>query len=134
VGGNAVVLDALGGREGGVPQAVQMLRDQADLLRTTLGATDADVVLITGGSWVGVEDHAPRILADLGELCVHGVALRPASPTGLGFPVGGPFFNLPGNQWSRLSAADLTSGPVTRRLGGGTAQWRCRRVVLFQVR
>ena len=41
------------------------------------------VILMTGGSSVGTEDHAPSLVAELGELLVHGVALRPASPAPL---------------------------------------------------
>jgi molybdopterin molybdotransferase len=58
------------------------------------------------------------VLAELGELCVHGVALRPASPTGLGFLGGRPVFLLPGNPVSCLCAYDLFAGPALRRLGG----------------
>ena len=38
---------------------------------------------ISGGSSTGPEDHAPGLLAELGELTIHGVAVRPASPSGL---------------------------------------------------
>jgi molybdopterin molybdotransferase len=67
---------------------------------------------------VGLEDHAPRILAEVGELAVHGVALRPASPTGLGFLGGRPVFLLPGNPVSCLCAYDLFASRAVRGLGG----------------
>ena len=43
-----------------------------------------DVILVSGGTSVGTEDHAPRAAAELGELAVHGVAMRPAA-AGVGF-------------------------------------------------
>jgi molybdopterin molybdotransferase len=46
------------------------------------------------------------------------VALRPASPTGLGFLGPRPVFLLPGNPVSCLCAYDLFAGPTIRRLGG----------------
>jgi molybdopterin molybdotransferase len=49
---------------------------------------------------------------------VHGVALRPASPTGLGFLDNRPVFLLPGNPVSCLCAYDLFAGAAVRRLGG----------------
>src|SRR5262249_54708122 len=67
---------------------------------------------------VGQEDHAPRVLAEVGELCVHGVALRPASPAGVGFLGGRPVFLLPGNPVSCLCAYDLFARLAVRRLGG----------------
>src|SRR5262249_53718140 len=57
-------------------------------------------------------------IAELGELPVHGVALRPASPTGVGFLSGRPVFLLPGNPVSCLCAYDLFAGRAIRLLGG----------------
>jgi len=55
-------------------------------------------------------------------LCVHGVALRPASPAGLGFLGTRPVFLLPGNPVSCLCAYDLFAGRAIRRLGGRSPQ------------
>src|SRR5437773_497199 len=112
------MLDALAHRDGGVPSPVRMIPDRREAVRDALAGAAEDVVLVSGGSSVGVEDHAPRVLAELGELCVHGVALRPASPTGLGFLGGRPVFLLPGNPVSCLCAYDLFAGPAVRKLGG----------------
>ncbi len=77
------------------------------------------MLLISGGSSVGQEDHAPRVLAEIGEICIHGVALRPASPAGLGFlDKTRPVFLIPGNPVSCLCAYDLFAGPAVRKLGG----------------
>jgi molybdopterin molybdotransferase len=83
-------------------------------------------VLVSGGSSVGQEDHAPRLVAELGELAVHGVALRPASPVGLGFIQGRPVFLLPGNPVSCLCGYDFFAGPALRRLGGRSMDWPYR--------
>src|SRR5262249_46279854 len=95
-----------------------MLADRYDAVRAAIDGANADVILVSGGSSVGKEDHAPRVVAELGELSVHGVALRPASPTGLGFVRGRPVFLLPGNPVSCLCAYDLFAGEAIRRLGG----------------
>jgi molybdopterin molybdotransferase len=118
VDSNSVMVAALVRRDGGVPGAVQLLRDRAETVQAALQTTTEDVVLLSGGTAVGIEDHAPRVLQALGELCVHGVALRPASPTGIGFLGQRPVFLLPGNPVSCLCAYDLFAGPVVRRLGG----------------
>jgi molybdopterin molybdotransferase len=70
------------------------------------------------------------VLAALGELCVHGVALRPASPTGVGFLRSRPVFLLPGNPVSCLCAYDLFAGPALRRLGGRSMNLPYRQVRL----
>jgi molybdopterin molybdotransferase len=119
VDSNSVMLEALVRRDGGLATTLPLVPDQREAVRQALLRTDADVLLVSGGSSVGQEDHAPRVLAELGELRVHGVALRPASPTGLGFlPGNRPVLLLPGNPVSCLCAYDLFAGPAVRRLGG----------------
>src|SRR5207248_8998940 len=85
VDSNSPMLAALVGRDGGECLPVRYLPDRYEAVRDAIRDADADVILVSGGSSVGREDHAPRAVAELGELAVHGVALRPASPTGVGF-------------------------------------------------
>lgn len=117
VDSNSVMLDALLRRDGAASVRVAPLRDRREVIAAALREADEDVLLVSGGSSVGVEDHAPRVLAELGELAVHGVALRPASPAGLGFLEGRPVFLMPGNPVSCLCAYDLFAGRAVRRLG-----------------
>ena len=118
VDSNSVMLAALLRRDGVADVRIEMLKDRHDIAKAALAAATEDMILISGGSSVGVEDHAPRVLAELGELVAHGVALRPASPTGLGFLGSRPVFLLPGNPVSCLCAYDLFAGRAARRLGG----------------
>jgi molybdopterin molybdotransferase len=118
VDSNSVMLAALLRRDGVEQIRIELLADRFDLIKNALATANEDLLLIAGGSSVGVEDHAPRALAELGELVVHGVALRPASPTGMGFIRGRPVFLLPGNPVSCLCAYDLFAGRAARRLGG----------------
>ncbi len=84
VDSNSVVLRALVLRDGGVVLPFEILPDQPERIREALTNADADVVLVSGGSSVGQEDHAPRLVAELGSLDFHGVAMRPSSPAGIG--------------------------------------------------
>lgn len=126
VDSNSVMLAALVERDAGEVARLTLLPDREETIRTALAesAGDCDVVLISGGSSVGQEDHAPRQLAQLGELPVHGVALRPASPAGVGFVAGRPVFLMPGNPVSCLCAYDLFVSPALRKLGGLAANVR----------
>jgi molybdopterin molybdotransferase len=128
VDSNSPMLAALAARDGGEPQPVRSLPDRFETVRDGIATADADVVLVSGGSSVGKEDHAPRAVAEVGELAVHGVAVRPAGPLGVGFLLGGRVvFLLPGNPVSCLCAYDLFAGRVVRRLGGRTWEmpYRC---------
>jgi molybdopterin molybdotransferase len=126
VDSNSVMLEALVRRDGGLPQLTPPVPDTHEAVRAALLGADADVLLVSGGSSVGQEDHAPRVLAEVGELTVHGVALRPASPSGVGFLGDRPVFLLPGNPVSCLCAYDLFAGQVVRRLGGRPPEWPYR--------
>lgn len=127
---NSVMVAALVARDGGLPHVLGPLVDQRDILKETLASAVAasDVVLISGESSTGPEDHAPGLVAELGELPVHGVALRPASPTGLGFVNNVPVLLLPGNPVSCLCAYDLFAGLIVRRLGSRPSEWLYRAV------
>jgi molybdopterin molybdotransferase len=130
VDSNSVMLAGLVARDGGRPVVGPLLPDRRDAVREALLKTDSDLVLISGGSSVGKEDHAPRVLAEVGELFVHGLALRPASPAGFGFlpgPTPRLCFLLPGNPASCLCAYDLLAGRAVRRLGGRPADLPYRR-------
>ena len=89
-------------------------------------ADEADVILVSGGSSVGQEDHAPRILAEDGELVFHGLAMRPAAPAGVGRLGSRYVFLLPGNPVSCLCAYDFFAGRAIRLLGGRTGEWPYR--------
>ena len=121
VDSNSVMLAGLVTRDGGAPEAATLIPDTREAVQAALLGSAAEAILISGGSSVGLEDHAPRVLAEKGELIVHGVALRPASPTGIGFLLGRPVFLLPGNPVSCLCAYDLFAGPAIRMLGGRSA-------------
>lgn len=127
---NSPMLAALVARDGGAARVVGPLKDRRDRLRDALAseAASSDALLVSGGSSTGPEDHAPGLVAELGELSVHGVALRPASPAGLGWINGVPVVLLPGNPVSCLCAYDLFAGRIIRRLGGRPEEWPYRAV------
>ncbi len=118
VDSNSVMLAALARRDGAGAVRLEMVPDGYDPVRRAMHEATEDVLLVSGGSSVGKEDHAPRVLAELGEVCIHGIALRPASPSGVGFLGTRPVFLLPGNPVSCLCAYDLFAGRAVRRLGG----------------
>lgn len=77
---------------------------------------------------MGIEDLAPTIVAQHGELAVHGIAMRPSSPTGLGRMDHRLVFLLPGNPVSSLCAYDFFAGRAIRALGGRSKDWPYRSV------
>ena len=130
VDSNSPMLRALVERDGGVDAGCELLPDRPERIRAALEAGGADVVLVSGGSSVGQEDHAPRVVAELGTLDFHGVSMRPSSPAGGGRIGEHAVFLLPGNPVSCLCAYEFFAGPTIRALGGRSRRWPHVRVRL----
>lgn len=128
---NGPMLEALvqrdGGLLGGTARCATLVRDDAEAILAALHAP-ADIVIVSGGSSVGIEDLAPTLLASHGELAIHGVAMRPSSPTGMGRLEHRLVFLLPGNPVSSLCAYDFFAGRAIRALGGRDRTWPYRAI------
>jgi molybdopterin molybdotransferase len=129
VDSNGPMLVGLVSRDGGAVTDVRIVPDEPSAIR---GAMDeeADVLLVTGGSSVGQEDHAPRLVAEHGELAIHGIAMRPSSPAGMGRWGRKLVFLLPGNPVSCLCAYDFFAGRAIRIAAGRDREWPYRRASL----
>jgi molybdopterin molybdotransferase len=125
------MLSALAVRDGGVletPLPIEPVSDDRKTISSLLSRPGADVVLVSGGTSVGTEDHAPTLVTELGELVFHGVAMRPSSPTGIGRVGDALVFLLPGNPVSCLAAYDVFAGETVRRMGGKVPDWPYTRI------
>jgi molybdopterin molybdotransferase len=122
VDANSPMLAALIDRDGGDARNPGIVPDDPDAIREAM-QDEADVILVSGGSSVGQEDHAPMLLASHGELAIHGIAMRPSSPAGMGRWGHRLVFLLPGNPVSCLCAYDFFAGRAIRMLGGRPADW-----------
>jgi molybdopterin molybdotransferase len=106
-------------RDGGVIVDLVAVERNQSALAAALAATDADIVLVIGGTGRGADDCATAALAEAGELAVHGVALRPGETTGLGRTDRGvPVVLLPGAPIACLWSYEMFAGRAIRRLGG----------------
>jgi len=134
---NGPMLAALVQRDGGLPILTTqhsfpnsyLVPDDRNAILAAMNS-DADIVIVSGGSSVGQEDHAPSLLAEHGELAIHGIAMRPSSPTGMGRLQHRLVFLLPGNPVSCLCAYDFFAGRAIRLLGGRSPDWPHRQVRL----
>lgn len=55
-----------------------------------------DLILVIAGSSTGSSDFTPALLAEMGELLVHGVTVMPVKPTVLAAAGGRPIVDVPG--------------------------------------
>jgi molybdopterin molybdotransferase len=119
---NGPMLCALAQRDGAAVATCEIVPDDRAAITRAL-MQEVDVVLVSGGSSVGQEDHVPTILAEQGELAIHGVAMRPSSPVGMGRLGDRLVFLLPGNPVSCLCAYDFFAGRAIRGLAGRNLDW-----------
>jgi molybdopterin molybdotransferase len=84
------------------------------------GIKTVDVMLVTAGTSVGPADLVPKAINSLAKpgMLVHGVAMRPAMPTGLAVANGKPIVSLPGFPVSAYIAFLELARPVIAYLLG----------------
>lgn len=105
---------------GGIAQRRPIVRDvRDDLLAAARAALrEADIVVINAGSSAGRDDYTASVIAELGEVLAHGIAIRPGKPTVIGIAGGKPVLGLPGYPVSALLAAELFLRPLIARALG----------------
>lgn len=94
---NGLTVSQLVDQWGGESTYHDVVPDDTSALQDAIeDALDHDIVVTTGGSSVGERDLVPEIVSQLGEVFVHGVALKPGHPVALGSIEETPVIMLPG--------------------------------------
>lgn len=83
---------------GGLAKRYEPVIDDRDLLRQAILqlVSENDVVVINAGSSAGSEDYTVGLIRELGEVFVHGIAIKPGKPTIMGKINGKPVVGIPG--------------------------------------
>jgi molybdopterin molybdotransferase len=117
---NSYALAAMAAQTGAIPQSHGIVRDDLETLAAAAAAAleQCDVLILNGGSSVGVKDHVAPVIARLGKpgILVHGINIRPGKPTVLAVCGGKPVFGLPGQPVSVLNTFEQFVAPVLRRM------------------
>ena len=117
---NSPMLEAMLGVFGANVINYGIVRDDEALLKATVerAVSQCDAVLLSGGSSVGVKDAACRIIEGMGELLMHGIAIKPGKPTILGKSGAKPLVGLPGHPVAAYFITKLFVLPLLSRLSG----------------
>jgi molybdopterin molybdotransferase len=119
---NRPILSAMTQSLDAEPVDLGIVKDNAARISAALktGMQTADLVLVTAGSSVGRRDLVPRCIEALGKpgILVHGIAMRPAMPTGLAVIKGKPIVSLPGFPVSAIIAFRVFVRPLIAKLSG----------------
>jgi molybdopterin molybdotransferase/putative molybdopterin biosynthesis protein len=112
---NSLVLSAQIATTGGKSTTTPIVPDDREKLRTVV--TEAihqqpDLILILSGSSAGSQDYTASIIREMGELLVHGVAVRPGHPVIIGMVEGIPVMGVPGYPVSAALTGELFVQPL----------------------
>ena len=103
---NSLILKALIEDCGGEALVQPIVPDDPQLIANALKEASklADLVVMVAGTSAGSRDFTPEVIAEKGELWVHGVSIMPGKPTSLGMIYGKPFIGVPGYPVSAIIA------------------------------
>ncbi len=117
---NSLVLGAQVQQWGGVATRWPIVADDFEQICAAVGEAAAthDLVLLNAGSSKGSEDFSARVIAALGKVCLHGVAVRPGHPVILGVLSGTsgqrptPIVGVPGYPVSAAHTGEIFVEPL----------------------
>jgi putative molybdopterin biosynthesis protein len=117
---NSLMLAAQAREAGCVARRLPIQPDDPAGLASAVRAAvaDCDLLIIVAGSSAGRDDYTARIVAELGTLAVHGVAVRPGHPVVLGVVDGTPVLGAPGYPVSAALTFDIFAEPLLAELEG----------------
>jgi molybdopterin molybdotransferase len=115
---NGLTVSGFADRWGAVPTYRNVVDDDPNAIRAAIQRDlPKDVVVTTGGSSVGERDYTPEVVDDIGEVLVHGVALKPGHPVALGVVEGTPVIMLPGYPVACIVNAVQFLRPILKTVG-----------------
>jgi molybdopterin molybdotransferase len=129
---NTYTLASLVTAAGGHPLVYGLVRDDYGALLESCkqALTDADMILISGGSSVGTRDFTVDVLSALpdSEILVHGVSISPGKPTILARAGQKSIWGLPGHVVSAMVVFETVVRPFMDHVAGlkGTFEKRFR--------
>ena len=117
---NSRMLEALVNQSGGRGVRFAPVPDDYERIKEAVrkGVEQYDMVIINAGTSAGSEDYTVQVLRELGEVIVHGVAIKPGKPVILAKVNNKPVIGTPGYPVSAYLAYELFAAPVLSRLTG----------------
>ncbi len=123
---NSHMLQGLVSENGGIGRIYEPVRDEFELLKEAIrrGVEENDIVIVNAGSSAGSKDYTVHAIDELGEVIVHGIAIKPGKPTILGIIEGKPVIGIPGYPVSAYFAFEHFVKPVLCKLTGRSIEER----------
>lgn len=127
---NSIILSELCSELGAESFSLGIARDDEDEIRVRIceGLAEADLIITTGGTSVGVHDLVPRVIEQIEPhaLVAHGIAMRPGMPTALAVVKRKPVLVLSGNPVAASVGFEVFARPTILRFLGIKEEGRAR--------
>jgi putative molybdopterin biosynthesis protein len=116
---NTVMAEAMLGTLGAHCTRYPMVKDDPAQIRKTVqrAVAENDLVIISAGSSAGTKDYTADVIAELGEVLVHGIAIKPGKPAIIGRIAKKPVIGMPGYPLSALTVLREIVTPLLNRYG-----------------
>jgi putative molybdopterin biosynthesis protein len=100
------------------------VEDQPEKIQSAIARAvkENDIVVVSAGSSAGTKDYTADVIAGLGEVLVHGVAMKPGKPLIIGRIEKKPVIGLPGYPLSALTVLREIVLPFLRNYGLGVPE------------
>lgn len=117
---NSRMFEAMVDSYGGIAERFSPIEDDYDKIKNAVsGALDhCDMVIVNAGSSAGTEDYTVHVLRELGEVLVHGVAIKPGKPVILAVIRNKPVIGLPGYPVSAYIGFETFVKPILAMFTG----------------
>lgn len=121
---NSCMLKAMITQDRGQANRLNIVKDDYENIKNALVSAleSSDIALVCSGTGAGREDYTPDILAELGEVIVHGVAMKPGKPVILAVVKGKPVIGIPGYPVSAFVAYENFVRPIIASFFGKLQQ------------
>ena len=116
---NTVMAKAMLEEAGATCTRYPFVEDEPEKIRDAIAPAckENDIVIVSAGSSAGTKDYTADVIAELGEVLVHGVAIKPGKPVIIGRIDKKPVIGLPGYPLSALTVIREIVLPFLRNYG-----------------
>ncbi|MCQ1538537.1 molybdopterin molybdotransferase MoeA [Methanocalculus taiwanensis] len=117
---NSIVCESFILQCGCIPVPCGIVPDEPDALTAAIqqAVLTSDAIFISGGSSKDERDATARVIAELGRILVHGIAISPGKPTIIGQIGNCPVIGLPGHPSSAFMVMRAICGPLLSAMSG----------------
>jgi molybdopterin molybdotransferase len=135
---NSYTLSGQVAEAGGIFKQFGIVKDDYDALlkKCKQGLAESDMVMVSGGSSVGMRDFTIEVLSALpdAEILAHGISISPGKPTILAKIGDKPFWGIPGHVVSAMVVFNAVVRPFLDHMGGFGPKFRSGHICYARLR